>query len=185
MPGPSEAQGNYPMSDKTIDLNPTEHLSIDAIGEFQDRLFVLQGQAQGTVVTLLIEQDQVQALSLACSELLDMLEETYSREINQFQIPPIEAMELHIPLEPLFEVAHFQLGYDEHSDTIVIVSVELAGDEDLDAEDIGTTVRFWITREQMIGLIRKIEDVIASSPPTCPACGQAIEPEGHRCIRNN
>ena len=171
------------MSGETIDLNPTEHFTLDAIGEFQDRLFVLQGQSQGTVVTLLIEQDQVQALSLACSELLDVLDEMYSREINQFQIPPIEAMDLHIPIEPLFEVAHFQLGYDEDSDTIVIISVEPAAVEGL-AEHPGT-VRFWITREQMIGLIRKIEDVIDASPPTCPACGQPMDPEGHRCIRNN
>jgi uncharacterized repeat protein (TIGR03847 family) len=171
------------MTDQTIDLNPTERFTIDAIGESQDGLFVLQGQSQGTVVTLLIELDQLQALSLACNELLDMLDEMYSREINQFQIPSMEDMELHIPVEPLFEVAHFQLGYDEDSDTIVIISVELAAVEDL-AEN-ASTVRFWITREQTIGLIRKIEDVIASSPPACPACGQPMQPQGHKCIRNN
>jgi hypothetical protein len=154
------------MTDQTIDLNPTERFTIDAIGESQDGLFVLQGQSQGTVVTLLIELDQLQALSLACNELLDMLDEMYSREINQFQIP-----------------SHFQLGYDEDSDTIVIISVELAAVEDL-AENV-STVRFWITREQTIGLIRKIEDVIASSPPACPACGQPMQPQGHKCIRNN
>jgi len=172
------------MANEIIDLDPVEHFTVNTVGEPEERMFLLQGQSDDILVTLIIDQDQALALSLAGSELLEMLEGHYSREINQFQIPPVEKMALRTPIEPLFQVSQFQLGYDDQRDYIVVITAELSFNGELDVQNLNV-VRFWITREQMLGLIRQIDQVIAAGPPICPACGQPIEPDGHKCIRNN
>jgi len=172
------------MSNKVIDLNPTEHITVDATGKLDERTYLLQGRAGEQLVTLILEQEQVLALSIAGDELLDILEEQYSRELNQFQIPSAEAMALQEPAEPLFQIAQFQLGYDAERDYLVIIAIELPSDPDFDITNLAV-VRFWFTREQMIALLQQIDDVISSEPPLCPACGEPMDPHNHTCIRSN
>ena len=71
------------MPDKIIDLNPAEHITVDVIEGPRDRTFLLQGQSDDTLVSLTIDREQAAALSIAGSELLDILEEYYSREIKR------------------------------------------------------------------------------------------------------
>ncbi len=172
------------MSNKVIDLNPTEHITVDAIGKPGERTFLLQGQAGERLVTLFLEQEQVLALSIAGDELLEILEEQYSRELNQFQIPSPETMTLQAPVEPLFQIAQFQLGYDAERDYLVIIAIELPTGPEFDITNLAV-VRFWFTREQMIALLGQIDDVISSGPPLCPACGEPMDPQNHTCIRSN
>jgi uncharacterized repeat protein (TIGR03847 family) len=172
------------MSNQIIDLNPIVHITVGAIGNPGERTFLLQGQAGEQLVTLILEQEQVLALSIAGDELLDILEEQYSRELNQFQIPSPEAMALHTPVEPLFQIAQFQLGYDAERDCLVVIAIELPTSPEFDVTNLAV-VRFWFTREQMIALLDQIDKVISSGPTLCPACGEPLDPGDHTCIRNN
>jgi len=173
------------MPRQVIDLNPVEHITVGTTEENGERVFLLQGQRGSQPVTLIIDHEQALALSVAGSELLDLVEEQYSREIDQFQVPPEEIMSLHTPVQPLFEVAQVQLGYDAQHDCIVIISAELPIDPSGEEPEDVNVVRFWITREQMVGLIEQIERVVAEDYPPCPACGQPALLEGHVCVRMN
>jgi uncharacterized repeat protein (TIGR03847 family) len=172
------------MSNEVIDLNPAAHITIDAIGEPGKRTFLLQGRAGEQLVTLILEQEQVLALSIAGDELLDILEEQYSRELNQFQIPSPETMVLQAPVEPLFQIAQFQLGYDADRDYLIIIAIELPTGPEFDVTNLAV-VRLWFTREQMVALLDQIDNVISSGSPLCPACGEPMDPQNHTCIRNN
>lgn len=172
------------MPQKVIDLDPVEYITIDLVDVPGDRLFLLQGQSGRQVITLVIEQDQAAALALACGELLDILDESYPREINQYQVPHPDSLSLQIPFEPLFPVAQFQLGYDDERDRTAIVTAEVADDDELETGE-AHIVRFWITREQLLGLMRQIEYLIDTYLPACPVCGQPLEADGHWCIRGN
>jgi uncharacterized repeat protein (TIGR03847 family) len=172
------------MPQEIIDLDPTESIAIEAMRDPSELLFLIQGQKDGQLVTLIIDHEQAVALSLAGGELLELLEETYAREINQFEIPSAESLVLREPVDPLFEIAEFQLGYDADRDYLVIITLELPIDPGIDASDLGI-VRFWITREQMVALIRQIDQLILESPPVCPACGQLLQDKGHICLRAN
>jgi uncharacterized repeat protein (TIGR03847 family) len=172
------------MAQEIYDLDPAEHLTVDVIDEENDRIFLLQGQSGDSVVTLLIDQEQAVALSLASSELLDILAESFPREINPFAVPSPDTMSCQKPIHPLFQVAQFQLGYDDTRDETVIISIELPPDDELEAEDL-RIVRFWISREQLVALVRQIEHIIDTYIPICPACGEPIKPDGHRCVRDN
>jgi uncharacterized repeat protein (TIGR03847 family) len=172
------------MSHEVIDLDPAEQITVDAVGELEDYTFVLQGSAGRQLVSLVLEREQVLALALAGSELLEILDQEYGRELDQLQIPVSENMSLQAPVEPLFQIAQFQLGYDAERDYLVIIAVELPSSIESDGLELAV-VRFWLSREQMVALIRRIETVIANAPPLCPACGEPMDPLGHRCIRNN
>lgn len=172
------------MSHRVIDVNPAEYITVGTPGEPAEHTLLLQGQAGTTVVTLAIDEEQAAALAIAGGELLGLLEEEYAREIDLSQIPLPANMALRTPFEPLFEVALFQLGYDAERDYLVIITIELPLDQGFDLQNLAV-VRFWITREQMIALIREIDDLVAIDQPACPACGQFLEPEGHQCIRMN
>jgi uncharacterized repeat protein (TIGR03847 family) len=173
------------MPRQVIDLNPAEYITVGTVEENGERVFLLQGQSSSRPVTLIIDHEQALALSIAGGELLNLVEEQYSREINQFQVPPEEVMLLRTPVQPLFEVAQFQLGYDAQHDYIVIISAELPIDPATEELSDVNVVRFWITREQMVGLIQQIRRVVAEDNPPCPACGQPAPPEGHVCVRMN
>jgi uncharacterized repeat protein (TIGR03847 family) len=136
------------------------------------------------MVTLIIDVEQAAALAVAGSELLDVLEEQYPREINRFRVPSEDSMSLQRPIYPLFEVAHFQLGYDDERDQAAIIALELPPTDETAVEDL-RVVRFWVTREQIVALVRHIENVMGTYVPICPACGEPIELEGHKCVRNN
>ena len=53
-------------------------------------------------------------------------------------------MHIHPPVDPLFRVGEFGLGYDAESDLVVLVARELMP-EGTPAEE-GGVVRFWCTR---------------------------------------
>ena len=93
-------------------------------------------------------------------------------------------MRLRMPAEPLFRVAEFQLGYDKQQDSVIIITIELPLRGHPDPSDLGI-VRFWITREQVIALVRKIDQILGPDLPICLACGQPMDPSGHYCLRNN
>ena len=93
-------------------------------------------------------------------------------------------MGLRMPAEPLFEVAEFQLGYDEQHDSVVVITIELSLRGHPDGSDLGI-VRFWITREQVIALVRKIDRILEPELPICLACGQPMDLAGHHCLRDN
>ena len=172
------------MFNTVIDLDPTDHITVDTFGASEERTFVLQAQAGERLVTLTIDSDQLLALSIAGNELLDILDEEYSRELYLLRIPSPELLALRSPIDPLFEIAQFQLGYDADRDTLLIIVVELPANLALEHTDLAV-VRFWISREQMVALRRQIDQVLGISPRICPGCGQPIEAGAHKCIRNN
>ena len=132
------------MSNTVIDLDPTEHITVDAVGLSEERTFALQGQAGDRLVTVLLDQDQLLGLSIAGNELLDILDEEYSRALDLFQIPPPEQLALRTPVDPLFKMAQFQLGYDVERDSLLIARREvLQSQVDDSVADISNQIHFF------------------------------------------
>jgi uncharacterized repeat protein (TIGR03847 family) len=171
------------VSSSAIDLDPIEHITVEAIGVAEGRNFVLQGQSEDQLVTLSLDSDQIQGLSIAGNELLDILDEEYPRDLDLLQIPSSEHMVLREPIDPLFEIAQFQLGYDAERDSLIIIVIELPAGLELSTTELAI-VRFWLSREQMVALLRQIDQVLGLSLRICPGCGQPMAGD-HVCVRNN
>ncbi|MBN1640511.1 MAG: DUF3090 family protein [Anaerolineae bacterium] len=165
------------MPHKTIDLDPTAHLTVGVLGEGDELRFVLQGSAGGELVTLTIDREQTAALSEAIGDLLSVLQEQYARELNELAIPVQERLYLLEPVQPLFPVAHFQLAYHAARDRAVVIAVELLHIQHT-PDRAARVARFWVTREQLVALARRAEYLLGGPDLLCPFCGQPVEPEG-------
>lgn len=171
------------MSGKIVDLNPAEHLVVEAIGAPEEPLFLIQASAGDREAALVIDSDQAVALVDAIHELLDLLDQQYPRAINHLELPHLGRMAPRPWSQPMFHVAHFQLAYQEEGDRTVVIAVELQRVRPLREEP--RIIRLWMTREELLGIARRLERALMGQGPICPACGQPLEPGRHDCIRSN
>ena len=171
------------MSSKVVDLNPAEDLVVDAIGTPEEPLFLIQARTSEQQVALAIDGDQAVALVDAIHELFDLLDKQYPRAINELDLPHLGRMAPRPPSQPMFHVAHFQLAYQAEGDSTIVIAVELQRVKALEQEP--RVIRLWMTREELLGIARRLERTLLGQGPACPACGQALGPGMHNCIRSN
>lgn len=166
-----------------IDLNPVTHLTTDAIGQPGKRVFYIQGWQNERTITLIVEKVQIQTLAIGLEQFLAEISEQYpglaeaSADYNE------EMMHIIPPVDPLFRVGEMGLGYDPHTDLVILVARELVDDEE-DAEN-ARVVRYWCTRSQLRAMCRWGIDVAGRGRPICPQCGEPMDPEGHFCPKRN
>lgn len=161
------------------EFNQVMRITADAIGPPGRRVFYIQALQGDTLVTLLVEKQQVEALSISLEHILKELDSRRPQTPPPEPIPEPD-MGLLDPIDPVFRVGQLGLGYDEERDSIVLVAYELS--EDLENMSM---VRIWATREQMRALSRHGAAVCAAGRPICPLCKEPIDPQGHFCLRSN
>jgi len=171
------------MSRIEIDLDPCDHITVDAIGQPGQRVFYIQAFQEQRTVTVIIEKAQVISMSIGVEQFLSQV----ALQNNKLDDPSSdyveEVMRINPPVDPLFRVGEIGLGYDKDRDQVVLFAKELLT-EDADPESAGI-VRFWCTREQVRKMARWGMEVAQRGRPLCPQCGQPIEPEGHFCPKKN
>jgi len=162
----------------TVELNPTTFLTVGTIGPPGQRKFFLQGSRSAEVISLTLEKEQARALAVALNELLERLPEAGVAAAGDDPV----SMDLLQPVNPLFRIGQMGLGYDEANDRIVIHAQELLPDPE---EGVPGYVRFWVNRVQVEVLATHALKVVNEGRPSCPLCGQPIDPEGHFCPPGN
>ncbi len=169
------------MPDRIINMHPAR-ITIDAVGEPGQRMFLLQASQGTEIVTLKMEKQQAEALALGIEQFLEELAGRAPREISPMEEPLTSELLLREPAEVLFVVGQIGLGYDEAEDALVLIVQELTAEEEKEQARIA---RFWTTRGQMRALSRHVKQVAAQGRPICPLCGQPIDPNGHFCPKSN
>ncbi|HJU57541.1 MAG TPA: DUF3090 family protein [Actinomycetota bacterium] len=167
-----------------MDLDPVDKLTTGTVGEPGQRTFFIQATQGERVVTILVEKEQVELLGSSILEILA----TVGRETGEG--PQEEALELEVPLEPLWRAGRLSIGYAEDRDLMLLELEELVetpeegASDDVDVPE-PARVRLWATREQMFALARHGAAVAARGRPKCRFCGNPIDPEGHMCPAMN
>lgn len=172
---------------RVIDLNPITRITTGAIGKPGKRVFYIQGETPDRRISLICEKQQVQALGVGIQEFLQELQTRHPELLSPSGSYLDADMELQEPVEPLFRVSQFGLGYDEDSDRVILVAQETAdaSEEEAESTEEGVTVRFWATRSQMMAMAQHGLGVASQGRPICGNCLQPIDPEGHFCPRRN
>lgn len=171
------------MAGTVYELNPVTHITTGFVGQPGKRVFYLQAMRGPEVVTLIVEKLQVEALAQGVIEFLNELQEKFPelpRIVADYQP---DQMELRKPLDPIFRVGQLGLGYDSERDLIVLVAQEITSEERSVEE--ANVCRLFATRAQMLSLAQHGVSIVRQGRPTCPLCGQPIDPEGHFCPRRN
>lgn len=167
-----------------MDLDPVDKLTTGTVGEPGQRTFFIQATQGERVITIVVEKEQVELLGTSILEILASV----GRETGEG--PQEEALELEVPLEPLWRAGRLSIGYAEDRDLMLLELEELVetpGEEEADDDDLPepARVRMWATREQMFALARHGAAVAARGRPKCRFCGNPIDPEGHMCPAMN
>jgi uncharacterized repeat protein (TIGR03847 family) len=173
------------------ELDPLTHLTADAVGEPGRRTFFLQAASGVEQVTLLMEKEQVRVLAERLDGWLPRLAADRPEDPNEVAAAEASPMGLREPLVADFRVGQLTLAYDPERDRVVITAAELTEDADPDenpdpdeAPD-QRQVRLVATRPQLRALARHGSEVVARGRPTCPLCGNAMDPGGHVCPAMN
>lgn len=171
------------MPGQEIDLRPVTHIMTDAIGPPGQRVFYIQGWEGDRTITLIVEKIQIQSLAVGVEQFLSELDDKFP-DLPEASADYIEErMHIHPPVDPLFRVGEIGLGYDPDNDLVVLVARELAAEEQ-DPEDTDV-VRFWCTRSQLRAMVHWGIELASRGRPTCPQCGEPMDPEGHFCPKRN
>lgn len=176
------------MPPKEIDLHPVDHITTDAIGQPGKRVFYLQGWQGNRSVTLIVEKFQIQSLAVGVEQFLAEIAQQHP-ELPEASPDYIEdRMHIHPPVDPQFRVGELGLGYDAESDLVVLIARQAQIDEQEETgEEVEepAVVRYWCTRDQLRALSLWGMEIAARGRPTCPQCGEPMDPDGHFCPKRN
>ena len=158
----------------TADFGTARAVEARAFGEPGQRTFqirILGEELQSA--SLWLEKQQLQALSLALTQVLSQLgrAEIGTAEVGAFPDAP----------QHDFHVGRMAIGFDSGEGAVVLQAFEISRSEDEQEPDV--QVRF--TEDACASLNQSLLEIIAAGRPQCPLCGQVIEPTGHACIRSN
>jgi uncharacterized repeat protein (TIGR03847 family) len=156
------------------------------IGDPGNRTFFLQVRKGEVVVSVALEKAQVAVLADRLDHLLNSLDgETDAAAPSS---ATHDDRPLDEPLQDLFRVGPMALAWDASTDKVVIEAQPMTEDGDYvetpDEDDDGPDlVRVRIERGQAREFVRRAAALVAAGRPTCPFCGEVLEPTGHFCAQ--
>lgn len=153
------------------------------IGEPGSRTFFLQVRKGDAVVSVTLEKAQVAVLADRLSTLLDGVDD--GPAAGQ---APRDDRPLDEPLGDLFKVGPMAIAWDPTSERVVIEAQPVNEDGDYvetsdDDESGPDLVRVRIDQPRAREFVRRAEALVAGGRPTCPFCGEVLEPTGHFCTQ--
>jgi uncharacterized repeat protein (TIGR03847 family) len=175
------------MARRVFDFDTPDRFVAGAVGEPGARVFYLQARQGGAIVSVGLEKTQVAALAGRMSELLDTVEGLS----GELPAPTLrDDQPLEEPTVELFRVGAMALAWDATAAQIVI-EAQPAGEDGAPGEmpeprrAVPDLLRVRVEPARARDFIRRVAALVAAGRPTCPFCGQPLEPTGHFCPRTN
>lgn len=171
-------------------FDPPERFVAGTVGEPGSRTFFLQASAGARLVSVAIEKQQVAALAERVDELLD---EVIADGETQGVVPAVAPFELDDdaplsqPIEEEFRAGTMTLSWDP-ADERVVIEVFPIGEEPVelaDGEEPDEVLLVRLEPGQARAFVKRAGVVVGAGRPSCPFCGQPIDPDGHLCVRAN
>jgi uncharacterized repeat protein (TIGR03847 family) len=178
-------------------FDPPERFVAGTVGPPGQRTFFLQARAGSRMVSVALEKQQVQALAERVDELLD---EVMSSELNEAMIPAVaplgldDAEPLEQPIEEEFRAGTMTLSWDPGDERIVIEVFPFSEaavvtpdqlDEDFEEPEPDEVFLVRLPPGHARAFVKRAEQVLDAGRPSCPFCGNPIDPDGHLCVRAN
>lgn len=178
-------------------FDPPERFVAGTVGPPGQRTFFLQARSGVRVVSVSLEKQQVAALSARIDELLDEVMASGTSDQVVPAVAPValeDSEPLEQPIEEEFRAGTMTLSWDPEDERIVIevfpfteaavVSPEQV-DEDFEEPEPDELFLVRITAAMARAFVQRTAQVIEAGRPSCPFCGNPIDPDGHLCVRAN
>ena len=163
-------------------FDPPERFVAGTVGPPGGRTFFLQASGEGRLVSVSLEKVQVSVLADRVNELLDAHAEGTATE----PLGDGDADALAIPIEDEFRVDTLALAWDAARSVVVIECHDQDPEEAEEAEEAEVqTLRVVLSPMAARAFARRCGAVVSAGRPSCPFCGQPLDPTGHICPRAN
>lgn len=163
----------------SFEMPRPERFTAGTVGEPGQRMFFIQALANGELVSLKCEKQQVGALAEHLAGLLTDLPTPPENEIVAADVDFVE------PPAANWVVGRMGVAWDDGNDTMVLLCEQFLDEEEAEAGVEPESARFRLTRAQVAAFIEIARDLVASGRPPCYLCGLPMEPTGHPCPRLN
>ena len=159
---------------ESYSFEDVEFFTVGTLGPRGQRVFYLQGRADGNLVSLKLEKQQVAALADYLDQVLDDLPDGTADATAA-------DLTLREPVVPAWTIGALGVAYAADDDRLIVMAEELLPDseEAEDQVDEPAHARFSLSREQVMGLIHRARDVVAAGRAPCAYCGRPLEPRNH------
>lgn len=177
-------------------FDPPERFVTGTVGEPGARTFFLQARTGTRVTSIAIEKQQVAALAERVDELLDEVMSTQTSTVVP-AVAPLgleDSAPLEQPIEEEFRAGTMTLSWDPSDERVVIevfpyteaaIVTPDQVDEDFEEPEPEEVFLVRITAATARSFVQRAEQVLEAGRPSCPFCGNPIDPEGHLCVRAN
>ena len=178
-------------------FDPPERFVTGTVGEPGQRTFFLQARSGSHLVTVALEKQQVAALAERIDELLD---EVMASQGGAATIPAVAPLDLEDgepleqPIEEEFRAGTMTLSWDPADSRVVIevfpfteaavVSPDQV-EEDFEEPEPDELLLVRIPAGAARAFVKRATQVLSAGRPSCPFCGNPVDPEGHLCVRMN
>jgi uncharacterized repeat protein (TIGR03847 family) len=179
-------------------FDPPERFVVGTVGEPGQRTFFLQARAGARLTSVVLEKEQVAALAERLDEMLDEIVRTSGGDSPVPAVSPAELEDsdpLEQPIEEEFRVGTMTLAWDNAAEEVVleIFSVQASTDEDeepagevgADDDGPGEVLEVHLTAADARAFAKRATSVVSAGRPSCPFCGNPLDPDGHICPRAN
>lgn len=185
------------MSPVVHGFDPPERFVAGTVGPPGGRTFFLQARSGQRVVTVALEKQQVQALAERVDELLDEVMRSQGSATLIPAVAPVgleDAEPLDQPIEEEFRAGTMTLSWDPGDERVVIevfpfteaavVSPDQL-EEDIEEPEPDEIFLVRIAPGVARAFVKRASQVLDAGRPSCPFCGNPIDPDGHLCVRAN
>ncbi len=178
-------------------FDPPERFVAGTVGEPGARTFFLQARDGVRITSVSLEKQQVAVLAERIDELLD---DVMDNDATTALIPAVAPLDLEDnapldqPIEEEFRAGTMTLAWDPEGGRVVIevfpftepavVSPDQL-DEELVEPDPEEVFVVRITPGAARAFVKRAATVVEAGRPSCPFCGNPIDPDGHLCVRAN
>ena len=178
-------------------FDPPERFVAGTVGPPGQRTFFLQARTGARVTSVALEKQQVSVLAERIDELLD---ELMNSEATRGLIPAVapldldDAAPLDQPIQEEFRAGTMTLSWDPGDERVVIevfpyteaavVSPDQL-DEELTEPEPDEVFLVRLEAGAARAFVKRAEQVLEAGRPSCPFCGNPIDPDGHLCVRAN
>lgn len=169
----------------SFELPRPQRFTAGTVGEPGQRVFFLQAYADGELVTLKCEKQQVGALAEHLAALLADLPLPGEDEVVGADVDFVE------PPAAAWAIGRMGVAWDEGDDRLVLQCEEMLVLDEEEADEVDevdeepATARFRLSRAQVVAFIQVARELVAAGRPPCYLCGGPIDPTGHACPRLN
>ena len=178
-------------------FDPPERFVAGTVGAPGQRTFFLQAREGRHLVTVALEKQQVAVLAQRIDELLDELMQQGDTDILIPAVAPLDLADdgpLEQPIDEEFRAGTMTLSWDPNDARVVIevfpfseaavVSPDQV-EEDFEEPEPDELLLVRIPAGAARAFVKRATQVLGAGRPSCPFCGNPVDPEGHLCVRMN